>query len=488
MDCLKIVQENDFYLFKEYCVKGDLSQGLSYACEYGRTNMVLYLLEHHAMSPNTMYGNTCPLCIVARTGNIEMAQLLVDHHANLNDVGHEISPLIEATYHHQLDMVKWFVDHGSRIYTEDKITGNTALMVACERHDEDMVRYLLSQNVSGILHTNTSKKTALDISVELNDLNITKVLLSHGAVRAYTFSIVVTYATTQSNACQIIEIIQQLIRENKSPNHTGLQCNLLRYIMMYHNKTIFTYLLEHTDIHVNDPCKKETPLHYACYMNLLWAVELLLAHGADTNVYNTYNYSPLYVACSRGYVDIARVLLKHGAAIHSFYLTVAVANNYVDVVKLLFQYGADPTVLISGKTIWQYATQQNIKKPSSSLLCILKDAEHAAETSPENVIESLLYRTHLDAMTWYTLLPQLSKDALHLLLVNDDVDTRACYTALYEGEKDVLDKHRQGETVSFSQAAIRCMGRSYGTRPIRVSITSYLVYPTWIREELSELD
>lgn len=59
-------------------------------------------------------------------------------------------------------------------------------------------------------------------------------------------------------------------------------------------------------------------------------------------------YTPLHEACSRGLIDIARVLLRYGAnhseTAHSGIrpLHEAVDNGYLEIVRLLLSYGADP--------------------------------------------------------------------------------------------------------------------------------------------------
>lgn len=59
-------------------------------------------------------------------------------------------------------------------------------------------------------------------------------------------------------------------------------------------------------------------------------------------------YTPLHEACSRGLVDIARILLQYGAN-HSETapsgirpLHEAVDNGHLEIVRLLLSYGADP--------------------------------------------------------------------------------------------------------------------------------------------------
>lgn len=77
------------------------------------------------------------------------------------------------------------------------------------------------------------------------------------------------------------------------------------------------------------------------------AVKALLAKGADANAKTEYGATPLFFACDRGSVEVARLLVEAGADINAsdtFYksnpLTWAVSRNRAAVVKLLLDKGA----------------------------------------------------------------------------------------------------------------------------------------------------
>ena len=484
MDPLKkVVESNDFALFQESCY-GQFIKCLQYACEYKRNHMVLYLLEHHGMSPNTAMIDTYPICIAARTGNIELAQLLYAHGAYLNTPYH-ITPLMEAVSNNQLYMVKWFIEKNANIYTKNEITGDNALIVACKNENEDMVTLFLEHDASGIHLYNKQRHTALEISMIHNTLHITKKILAHGAVKIHTFSIIVHYVMLKYASEQIIAVIDQLILEKKSPNDIGVDLPLLNCFIMYNCEDLFAYVIKNTSVNINNQSNydKDTTLHYSCYHNCAWALKILLKHGAMVNLRNAKGDTPLCGACYGGNLEMIQLLLHHGATICITALKNAVSYNNVYIVKLLFQYGSDPLTLIYDKTLWQFAIQDAAISPSNYLLHTLKDAEQAARTTPTLLMKSMLC-TQLDKFTWYSILPSDSKHTLIQLLINDKKDRRACYTALHEGENERLEQYRKDQAVSFSYATIRCLGRSYGTRPIRKLITSYLVYPINIRAEL----
>jgi len=85
-------------------------------------------------------------------------------------------------------------------------------------------------------------------------------------------------------------------------------------------------------------------------------VEALIAKGANVNASWRYGETPLFFACDRGFTPVVKVLLEHGAEVNikdTFYGMTPVARaadkDHVDIVKILLAKGADAdSVLMSG--------------------------------------------------------------------------------------------------------------------------------------------
>lgn len=83
-----------------------------------------------------------------------------------------------------------------------------------------------------------------------------------------------------------------------------------------------------------------TPLSYACDRGNLEIVKLLLEHGANVNVKDTfYKATPLTWASSKGHGEIVRALLVKGAEGKEDALMNGVSSGYVEVVKAVLDVG-----------------------------------------------------------------------------------------------------------------------------------------------------
>ena len=97
------------------------------------------------------------------------------------------------------------------------------------------------------------------------------------------------------------------------------------------------------------PTARATPLHYAAVCNMQdIATFLIVDHSQNVNAWSfDPEETPLHVSSRRGYVEIARVLLKHGADIEArdckdySPLDHVAREGYVELAQVLLEHGAD---------------------------------------------------------------------------------------------------------------------------------------------------
>lgn len=87
----------------------------------------------------------------------------------------------------------------------------------------------------------------------------------------------------------------------------------------------------------------------------LATVRRLLDEGADVNAKTRYDSTPLFFACDRGHLEIARLLIERGASLNvkdNFYnataLGLALGKKHDDVVALLIEKGVDASEALRG--------------------------------------------------------------------------------------------------------------------------------------------
>uniref|UniRef100_A0A672MW05 Ankyrin repeat and SOCS box containing 14 n=1 Tax=Sinocyclocheilus grahami TaxID=75366 RepID=A0A672MW05_SINGR len=97
---------------------------------------------------------------------------------------------------------------------------------------------------------------------------------------------------------------------------------------------------------------QRTALHEASVLGLDNFVYLLLQSGADPNVVDICEHTPLGLAAQAGHFNVVEILLQKGASVWSkpqspgsaSVLFDAAASGNPDIISLLLEYGADPNV------------------------------------------------------------------------------------------------------------------------------------------------
>ncbi len=91
---------------------------------------------------------------------------------------------------------------------------------------------------------------------------------------------------------------------------------------------------------VEDPNAQESntdfdlPLNIAAKAGLTTAVSALIKMGADVNTCSRYGYKPLPLACAKGHVEVAKILLESGANLFENYPMYDDKGNVVEVRKV----------------------------------------------------------------------------------------------------------------------------------------------------------
>jgi energy-coupling factor transporter ATP-binding protein EcfA2 len=111
-------------------------------------------------------------------------------------------------------------------------------------------------------------------------------------------------------------------------------------------KKVVELLSSGADVNVTNK-NNETPLHLAAWKGYAEIASLLLKHGANVNAQNYVADTPLHMAAWYGRAQVAKLLLDYGADVNARNrfgwtpLHYAVMRGHAKVVEILIKYGAD---------------------------------------------------------------------------------------------------------------------------------------------------
>ena len=138
-------------------------------------------------------------------------------------------------------------------------------------------------------------------------------------------------------------------RWGRSERPAAARATSLHYAALCGMHDIATFLIiEHSqDVNARGFDRKETPLHVALRQGHVEVARVLLEHGADTEARDDDDRTPLLWASQFRHVELAQVLLEHGADTEArdkdnySPLERATQNGHVELAQVLLEHGAD---------------------------------------------------------------------------------------------------------------------------------------------------
>lgn len=388
---------------------------------------------------------------------------------NLDDIDKQTdekeTPLMYACKYGHLSNVIVLIKNGANVHLKS-IYGFTAMCYAARNGHLPIVQYFLQLPMSCYL------EESFAYAVYQNRVSVVEELIKYGF--NYDCKQLMKHIVLNKN----IELFKLFLKYDYPINEPMLGSYLIFEIITTNwIDGLYELIKYNPDLSITHNLGN-TVLHYSVSNCDLKMTTLLLDIVDPSFIHkvNHNDYSPLAIACIRQHVDTVKLLLAYKANPNEIsyrynrtILMSAAMWSTLDVVIVLLQHGAKATTKIANKTVSDcclYESNNNYKKR------YLLEAEKVARCVKENLIEVTSQLMLLDPPTFHIISPFCIQGLLHEI----NMDEVACYVAIHEGENETLTRYRQGEMVSFSKAPIRCIGRSFGTRPIRKLITSYLVY------------
>jgi ankyrin repeat protein/L-ascorbate metabolism protein UlaG (beta-lactamase superfamily) len=303
-----------------------------------------------------------PIHIVAATGNVEIARLLLDAGADVDAGDSDNSTALGvAAMRRQGELVTLFIERGANVNHRDR-KADCPLSFAVYGRDEAIIQQLVDAGAD-LWYRSPQGETLLHHACGRGLTEFVTYLLDHGA-EVNALSEGAGFPIGNAAGGGFPEIVQLLITRGASvdPAQPGEWSPLI--ITMWRNQLeCARVLLENGAAPDYLAFRGNTALFYAARQGSAELVDLLIKHGADVNHVTETGETALVSAAGLGYTGRVQSLLSAGADPNlgideggRTALQLAALGGHMEVTRSLLEHGANAnTSTPSGETPLQLA-------------------------------------------------------------------------------------------------------------------------------------
>jgi ankyrin repeat protein len=428
----KAIEENDFQAFT---LQFDLEKDLSKLNERGET------LLHVACSSKAL----------------PFIAALIEKGANYQALDSEgFTPLDRAICYGYSNVVQEYVQHG--IPLQSAVAKARPIHIAAVRGDVEQL-HVLQASGSNLTEEIEIEVTAFNIAVSANQVQFVQELLAMG-----------TYDVTQRG---------QSLLDNYSPAEVAVASGYVDILR--------TFLAHQTDVHTSIDNGGDTLLHTAAKYNQAECVEILVQAGADMNVCNYSEQTPLMVAVEEGNYRCIETLIRMNPESVSrddgTLLCRAVFRNHISCISLLLRLGIQPNWFNEeGKNALYYAIRRRNRRPTELSL------QSRALGSFQEPTDDHLLKLSLLLQSWPSTRTSCCADDLtpfHLAMGQNEVGLLRrliAHSHLLFDTPNLVDLRESRETLILNQLKLRAIYNSLMSQHSDTPNTRNLVTMTMVSE------
>lgn len=286
---------------------------LALAAARGLHEVVSTLITAGANVNSVDNVGSSPLYVSAQNGHEKTVKVLLDQdNIDVNLLVGEFTSLMTAAYQGHLGVVKVLLRKlGIDINKGSKSRGTTALMLAALGNEEEVVDVLLTHPDININIQDKAGSTALLMAAEDGHRRIVEKLLDRGADTEVLQEGSLGTAINRAIDYNQIPVVELLLDRGANVHHKDVfQRGMLHAAAINAQSEIIEILLKFDptlDVNMQDVNGKTT-LHDAARSGSAPTVRVLLLHGADPTIKDSYGRTPIFVARETNQPEIVKIL------------------------------------------------------------------------------------------------------------------------------------------------------------------------------------
>lgn len=263
-----------------------------------------------------------------------------------------LPPVLSAIVHNHIPYLLHTLKNNPTAVNYTDSQGLSPLILACLLGHQECAETLIEKGAAIDYSMPRNGYSALAFSSVRNQKNIVSLLCQKGAnpnlLNARHWSVLMESAILGHT-----EICEILLHHHAMPHHITPDHNSALFCAVEAKSTEIINLLlsyPYAPIQLINTATKSTPLIRACRHGCLEIAQILLSHGANPNIFDVHSHSALMIAILNHQYQLFKLLLEHGAHVNSntpygfnplrWVCSKGLNNWALD----LLQYGANPNL------------------------------------------------------------------------------------------------------------------------------------------------
>lgn len=335
-------------------------------------------------------------CVRPKRGLTELqytvTKLMIECNADVNAItGYYGSALISAIKEYNNTLARLFIDMGAKlnvISTNKEYMVGIPLSFAFDTRNIDLAKYMLEKGADPNFDNGIAFWNARYMSEEAIFL-----LLNNG----YTPKDSDIISCANENYYEAGKVLLSTIKydDKKSYLNIALECTIENKAYKY------SELLISVGADVNYKDRKSSMIILATEMHYTSMVKLLIENGADINVRNNFNKSPLCIAVNKNWVDLVDLFIEKNAMVlpeDIDLLFEAVFYENTQYAKWLIEKGVNINLLVGPRNILSPAVAHNMTDLVQLLvkLGIALDVDLSEEYGNEQALSFAVYNCNFE--------------------------------------------------------------------------------------------
>jgi len=293
------------------------------ACENGNFNVIKKMIKLKKININfQLDNNKTGLIYASKNGHFEIVKLLVENNVDMNiqDINKNTA-LMYAILYNNNDCAEYLITQGTKLDLLNS-HGSTVMHIAASVGNKKILEELYNRGMD-LEYCDNNKNNVIFIATLNNYPHIVKYCIKQGV----KLNIINNHLKNSLIRDENNNPFQY--REKSSLLHICIEKNLLELLIYFITKNININIFN---------CNYETPLRYACKLNKLPFVQILLEKGADPNINSVLNYSCLHNAISNNNFKMVKLLISYNADYNCKTIYTSIGNNSPSYNQSILRY------------------------------------------------------------------------------------------------------------------------------------------------------